>query len=344
MNHLLVTGGAGFIGSFFARRCLHQSIPTTVIDKLTYAGHLPNLPDTNEPNLKIVVADINDTQTIERELFTQSISAVVNFAAESHVDNSIHSPGDFINTNVVGTFRLLEAARSYWRGLGPSEKSSFRFLHVSTDEVFGELEATGKFTESTPYDPNSPYSASKAASDHLVRAWHRTYGLPTIVTNCSNNYGPRQFPEKLIPRIILCALNEQPMPVYGKGENIRDWIHVEDHCEGIWLALTRGEPGKTYCLGGNSERRNIDVVNAICQIMDELKPRNGGKSYRDLITFVEDRLGHDWRYAIDDTHSQQAIGFRRKYENFESGLKETIKWYLDNPGWIQSVLEKGGKK
>jgi dTDP-glucose 4,6-dehydratase len=340
---ILVTGSAGFIGSNFVRIVAPKTARLIILDKLTYAGHRPNIPP-NSSRIKFVQHDICDFDVLLELIKSESIDQVINFAAESHVDNSIKGPEVFVQTNVVGTFRLLEAVRHYFQELSLDVKKNFRFLHVSTDEVFGELGETGKFSETTPYDPSSPYSATKAASDHLVRAWHKTYGLPTIVTNCSNNYGPRQFPEKLIPRMILCSLNEQPLPVYGRGENIRDWIHVEDHCQGIWLALTKGTPGETYCFGGNSERRNIDVVTGICQIMDELKPRASGKSYRDLITFVEDRLGHDWRYAIDDSKAQRELGFTRRYSKFEDGLMETVKWYLDNPEWIQSVLEKGSKK
>ncbi|MBK9039655.1 MAG: dTDP-glucose 4,6-dehydratase [Bdellovibrionales bacterium] len=342
---ILVTGAAGFIGSSFVKMPHFKGKTLIAVDSLTYAGHLPNLfPESENPQFLLSTSAIGDYATTLKLLQEHGVNTVVNFAAESHVDNSINGPEVFVQTNVVGTFRLLEAARHYFQELSLDAKKNFRLLHVSTDEVFGELGKTGKFSETTSYDPSSPYSATKAASDHLVRAWHKTYGLPTIVTNCSNNYGPRQFPEKLIPRMILCALNEQPLPVYGRGENIRDWIHVEDHCQGIWLALTKGTPGETYCFGGNSERRNIDVVTGICQIMDELKPRANGKSYRDLITFVEDRLGHDWRYAIDDSKAQRELGFNRKFSKFEDGLKETVKWYLDNPEWIQSVLEKGSKK
>lgn len=342
---ILVTGAAGFIGSSFVKMPHLKSKTLIAVDSLTYAGHLPNLlPESENPQFLLSTSSIEDYATTLNLLQEHGVNTIVNFAAESHVDNSINGPEVFVQTNVVGTLRLLEAARHYFQELSLDAKKNFRFLHVSTDEVFGELGETGKFSEITPYDPSSPYSATKAASDHLVRAWHKTYGLPTIVTNCSNNYGPRQFPEKLIPRMILCALNEQPLPVYGRGENIRDWIHVEDHCHGIWLALTKGTPGETYCFGGDSERRNIDVVKAVCEIMDELKPRANGKSYRELITFVEDRLGHDWRYAIDDSKVQRELGFTRRYSKFEDGLLETVKWYLDNSEWIQSVLAKGSKK
>lgn len=344
MKNILVTGAAGFIGSNFVRQIVGQASKVVVLDSLTYAGFLPNIKDLVESK-QIVFhqGSIGDFGLCRELLGEYQIDCVANFAAESHVDNSINGPEVFVQTNVVGTFRLLEAARHHYSGLSTGEKAQFRFLHVSTDEVFGELGDTGKFSESTPYDPSSPYSATKAASDHLVRAWHHTYGLPTIVTNCSNNYGPRQFPEKLIPRMILCALNEKPLPVYGKGQNIRDWIHVEDHAAGVWLALSKGEPGATYCFGGNSERKNIDVVMSICRIMDEVKPRANGASYSELITYVEDRLGHDWRYAIDDTNAQRSLGFVRRYKNFEEGLRETVRWYLDNPQWVEAVVQKGGK-
>lgn len=342
---IVVTGGAGFIGSNFVRMLAREGKQTLVVDSLTYAGHLPNIQDLIENGLCFTEQrSILEGEAIRELLVAREARAIVNFAAESHVDNSINGPEVFVSTNVLGTFKLLEAARSYYSQLKGEAKERFRFIHISTDEVFGELGESGKFSETTPYAPSSPYSATKAASDHLVRAWHKTYGLPTIVTNCSNNYGPRQFPEKLIPRMILCALNEKPLPVYGKGENIRDWIHVDDHCHGISLALNNGRPGSTYCFGGNSERRNLDVVTGICQIMDEIRPRTQGRRYRDLITFVTDRAGHDWRYAIDDSFAQLQLGFKRKYVNFESGLKETVEWYLSNPTWVQSVLDKGGKQ
>lgn len=339
----IITGGAGFIGSNFVRMLVERDQQAIVVDSLTYAGHIPNIESLlNGKGCRFSELSILDYDAILKLLFEHQVEGIVNFAAESHVDNSINGPEVFVNTNVVGTFKLLEAARKYYSELKGESRDKFRFLHVSTDEVFGELGETGKFSETTPYAPSSPYSATKAASDHLVRAWHKTYGLPTIVTNCSNNYGPRQFPEKLIPRMILCALQEKPLPVYGKGENIRDWIHVEDHCQGIWLALTKGVPGGTYCFGGNAEKRNIDLVRDLCHIMDELRPRSNGESYSELISFVTDRAGHDWRYAIDDTLAQTQLGFKRKYASFESGLKETIKWYLENDEWIQSVLNKGG--
>lgn len=346
MRNILITGAAGFIGSTLSRLAQEHG-RCVLFDKLTYAGFLGNIEDlitpedkSSHPNTVFIQGDINDLELVYKTLREHKITDIMNLAAESHVDNSISGPAAFIEANIQGTFCLLEATRKYWLELSPSEKSTFRFLHVSTDEVFGELGETGYFTERTPYSPNSPYSASKAASDHLVRAWHHTYGLPTIVTNCSNNYGPRQFPEKLIPRIIDCALQGLPLPVYGKGENIRDWIHVEDHAIGLLLALTRGGPGETYCFGGRAERKNIDVVKAICGALDTLRPRANNKKYAELIQFVTDRLGHDWRYAIDDTKSEGKLQFTRQYKSFEDGLLQTIKWYLDNKSWIEKVKNR----
>lgn len=337
----LITGPAGFIGSTLSEMA-SSSGPCVLFDKLTYAGYLGNIEKLIAPtkNVHFVQGDICDYELVLKTLKQYKVTAIMNLAAESHVDNSIKGPKPFIDTNINGTFTLLEAARNYWSELNATEKSKFRFLHVSTDEVFGELGATGHFTESTAYSPNSPYSASKAASDHLVRAWGHTYGLPTLVTNCSNNYGPRQFPEKLIPRMIECALAGQKLPVYGKGENIRDWIHVEDHAAGLLLALRKGEVGGTYCFGGRSERRNIDVVKAICKILDEARPLTDGRKYESLISFVEDRAGHDWRYAIDDSKAENELGFVRKYKNFEEGLKQTVNWYLDNSEWIKQVQSR----
>jgi len=335
---LLITGAAGFIGSSFLRQCLKKSYTCVVVDKLTYAGRIENI-DGLIDNQKCFFekVDICDFQSIQSLFEKHSPMGVVHLAAESHVDNSISGPKVFIETNIIGTFNLLESARSYFQKLSFEQQKLFRFLHVSTDEVFGELGPEGKFSESTPYHPHSPYSSSKAASDHLVRAWGRTYGLPVIVTNCSNNYGPRQFPEKLIPKTVLNALQLKSIPVYGKGENVRDWIHVDDHAAGVLLAYEKGYNGDTYCLGGNSERQNIQVVKSICQILDRKKPRQDGKSYQELITFVADRLGHDARYAIDDSHAVRTLGFERKFTAFESGLEATIDWYLENSQWIKSI-------
>ena len=331
---LLVTGAAGFIGSGFVRLALAQEYKIIVLDKFTYAGRTENIQELNSnPHFTLVKGDICDYELVDSLFQKNDFSGLVHFAAESHVDNSINGPKEFVKTNIEGTFNLLEVIRKRLTSLN----KDFRYIHVSTDEVFGELGSTGKFSEDTPYDPSSPYSATKAASDHLVRAWHRTYGVPAIITNCSNNYGPRQFPEKLIPRMILRALNGQSLPVYGKGENIRDWIHVEDHNRGVMLALQKGTPGDTFCFGGNSERRNIDVVKAICTLLDKLSPRSDGQSYQTQISFVEDRLGHDFRYAIDDSLAQKTLGFSRNFSDFESGLEATVKWYLENKNFYGEV-------
>jgi dTDP-glucose 4,6-dehydratase len=341
VRSILVTGAAGFIGSAFVREALKHGDKVIMYDALTYAGHMPNIESCLKPGrCEFVKGDIRDFDAALATLRTHAITHLVNFAAESHVDNSIHGPKPFLETNIMGTFSMLEAARTYWSELLESDKSSFRFLQVSTDEVFGELEDEGYFTEESSYQPNSPYSASKAASDHLARAWAHTYKLPVVITNCSNNYGPRQFPEKLIPRMITCALAEKPLPVYGKGANVRDWIHVEDHAAGVWTALTDGTVGESYCFGGRSERRNLEVVQTICSILDELRPRTGGQKYSELISFVTDRAGHDWRYAIDDSKSETKLGFSRKYKHFEDGLRQTVRWYLDNGDWLTSVQEK----
>lgn len=345
MKTIIVTGAAGFIGSNFVEIALAKGYRVIGYDALTYAGHLENVEQFQaNPNFKFIHANILDAAAFEKALREFNVTMVAHFAAESHVDKSISGPGAFIETNVNGTFALLTASRAYYESLTGDAKKDFRFLHVSTDEVFGTLGATGKFTETTPYAPNSPYSASKAASDLLVRAWFHTYQLPTIITNCSNNYGPKQFPEKLIPHMVLCALQGKPLPVYGKGDNIRDWIHVKDHGRGILLALEKGVPGETYCFGGNSERTNLDVVHSLCAILDELKPQAGGKSYRDLITFVTDRPGHDFRYAIDDSKAQKELGYVHHYKNFEDGLRETIAWYLSNMEWSKKVTAKPGVK
>lgn len=322
MKTLLVTGGAGFIGSAFCKIAVHRGFKIICLDALTYAGNIGNVEQLFGEKFEFVKGDIRDFVLLEQIFSGREVSAIVHFAAESHVDNSIQGPRVFVDTNVVGTLQLLEISRKYCR-----DRRDFRFIHISTDEVFGDLGAEGRFTERSPYAPNSPYSATKAASDHLVRAWNRTYGVPTIITNCSNNYGPRQHREKLIPRMIHQALLGQPLPVYDRGENIRDWIHVEDHCEGILLALAEGRIGSTYCFGGNSERRNIDVVKTICRILDEKVPRRNDLSYAELIRFVEDRPGHDFRYAIDDSLAKSELGFKQKH-SFETGLTQTIDWYL----------------
>ena len=333
---ILVTGGAGFIGSNFVLDWLAASDePVVTLDKLTYAGNLANLAGlASDPRHTFVHGDIADRDLVERLLAEHGVRAIVHIAAESHVDRSIHSPEDFVATNVVGTFRLLEAARAHWAALSPAPRAAFRFLHVSTDEVYGTLGATGAFSETTAYAPNSPYSASKAGSDHLVRAWHETYGLPVVTTNCSNNYGPYHFPEKLIPLMILNGLGGKPLPVYGDGLNIRDWLFVEDHARAIRAVLERGRVGETYCVGGRAERTNLDVVNTLCALLDELHPE--GAPHARLITFVKDRPGHDRRYAIDCSKLETELGWKQQ-ETFESGLKKTVQWYLSNPEWVQGV-------
>lgn len=337
---VLVTGGAGFIGSCFIRQAAARGERVIVLDALTYAGHKENLDGPECKNVEMVVGNIGDGKLVRDLLSRHEIDTLVNFAAESHVDRSIDAPGDFIETNIKGLFNLLNASLAHWSDLPEARKKSFRVVQISTDEVYGSLGQTGKFSETTPFAPNSPYSASKAAGDHLARAWFHTYGLPTITTNCSNNYGPRQFPEKLIPHMIACAVAGKPLPVYGDGGNIRDWIHVEDHCSGISLAIEKGKPGETYCFGGNAERNNLDVVKMICQQLDRMQPRGDGKPHESGIAFVKDRLGHDRRYAIDDTRAQKELGFTRKF-NFEKGLGDTVRWYLDNSAWCKSVLGKG---
>ncbi len=336
---ILVTGGAGFIGSNFASACLGRSSePVLVLDKLTYAGNMENLAAwAHHPRLIFVRGDIGDGAAVDQLLAHHRPRAIVHFAAESHVDRSIHGPGEFITTNVNGTFALLEAARGYWSQLSGAERDAFRFLHVSTDEVYGSLgEKDPPFTESTPYAPNSPYSASKAASDHLVRAYFHTYGLPVLTTNCSNNYGPFQFPEKLIPLMILTAVRQAPLPVYGDGKNVRDWLHVDDHCSAILTVLKSGKPGEVYNIGGNSERANIEVVRRLCGILDELRPRANGASYAELISFVKDRPGHDRRYAIDSSKIARELGWQPKY-SFEDGLRKTVEWYLAHSAWVEHV-------
>jgi len=334
---ILVTGGAGFIGANFVLDWFERSTESIVnLDKLTYAGNLGSLASLADDERHIFVrGDIGDRTCVERLLAEHRPRAIVNFAAESHVDRSIHGPAAFIQTNVVGTFALLEAARAYWSDLSGTERSAFRFLHVSTDEVFGSLAPDDSpFVETTPYAPNSPYSASKAAADHLVRAYHHTYGLPALTTNCSNNYGPRQFPEKLIPLMIVNALAGRPLPVYGDGRNIRDWLYVGDHCAAIRTVLASGRPGETYAVGGNAEIANLDVVHTICDILGELVP---GRRYADLITFVEDRPGHDRRYAIDAAKIRRELGWTPA-ETFATGMRRTIAWYLDNNAWLAAVM------
>lgn len=336
MEHFLVTGGCGFIGSNFVHLATSQGYRVTNLDAMTYAGHTANLKDLKKPELHEHVEGRIEDEALVAKLFEKHrFDAVIHFAAESHVDRSITGPKDFITTNIMGTFNLLQCARQSMDKRTEAQKAQFRFIQVSTDEVYGELDETGYFTEESKYLPNSPYSASKAAGDLLARAWFQTYGFPVIVTNCSNNYGPRQFPEKLIPRMITQALAGQSLPVYGKGANVRDWIHVEDHCEGILLALRKGKLGETYLFGGGAERRNLDVVRTICSQLDELRPRANGK-YEELIEFVTDRLGHDHRYAIDDRKAVESLGFKRRH-TFEEGLQATICWYLENGTWLKEV-------
>jgi dTDP-glucose 4,6-dehydratase len=338
MRTWLVTGGAGFIGGCFVRMHVGDGTARIInLDKLTYAGHLGSLAGVDHnPLHSFVEGDIGDARLVGELLKTHRPQAIVNFAAESHVDRSIDSPRDFLLTNVLGTFELLTAARAYWEGLGGEEKRSFRFLHVSTDEVYGSLGPTGKFTETTPYAPNSPYSASKASSDHFVRAFHHTFGLPVLTTNCSNNYGPYQFPEKLIPLVTLNALEGKPLPVYGDGQNTRDWLFVEDHCRAITTVLERGRPGEVYNVGGDSERTNLEVVHAICASVDELRPGLAHSPCSSLITFVKDRPGHDRRYAIDAGKIRSELGWTPSV-TFEEGLRRTVQWYLENPAWVESV-------
>ena len=349
MKTLLVTGCAGFIGSNFVHTLLAGGREAKVInlDKLTYAGNLANLAALqNDPRHVFVQGDMGDRALVERLLQEHQPDAVVNFAAESHVDRSIHGPGDFIQTNVVGTFNLLEAVRAYWSALPATtvmasearpSQSSFRFLHVSTDEVYGTLSPTDPpFAETNAYEPNSPYSASKAASDHLVRAWHHTYGLPVLTTNCSNNYGPYHFPEKLIPLVIHNALAGKPLPIYGDGQQVRDWLYVEDHCRAILRVLEAGTLGETYNIGGCNEKANLDVVRTLCAILDELKPRADGEPYASQITYVKDRPGHDRRYAIDARKIERELGWKPQ-ETFETGIRKTVQWYLDHADWVDNV-------
>lgn len=336
---ILVTGGAGFIGSNFVLDWLAQSSePVLNLDKLTYAGNLENLASLQGDARHVFVqGDMGDRALVERLLAEHQPRAVLNFAAESHVDRSIHGPEDFIQTNIVGTFRLLEAVRAYWSALPEAKKTAFRFLHVSTDEVYGTLGPDDPpFAETNRYEPNSPYSASKAASDHLVRAWHHTYGLPVLTTNCSNNYGPYHFPEKLIPLMIVNALAGKSLPVYGDGQQVRDWLYVRDHCSAIRRVLEAGQPGQTYNIGGWNEKPNLEIVRTICTLLDELRPRADGRSYREQITHVADRPGHDRRYAIDARKIERELGWKPA-ETFETGIRKTVQWYLDHPEWVQRV-------
>ena len=337
MQCQLVTGGAGFIGSCYVLRARRAGVRVINLDKLTYSGNMENRASLSGDKDHIFIqGDIGNAELVRHLLAVWKPDAIINFAAESHVDRSIIDPDAFVRTNVLGTCSLLRTAKDWWLTLSEQEKARFRFLHISTDEVFGALRpGDPAFTETTPYSPNSPYSASKAASDHFVRAFHETYGLPILITNCSNNYGPRQFPEKLIPLVMLNALAGKPLPVYGTGENIRDWLHVEDHCAAIELVLKAGRTGESYNIGGNSERANIEVVRAICAILDELAPAETGK-HADAIHFVADRPGHDFRYAINCSKLERELGWKAAYR-FEDGLLETIKWYLANPDWVQNV-------
>ncbi|CAG0956550.1 dTDP-glucose 4,6-dehydratase [Gammaproteobacteria bacterium] len=336
----LVTGGAGFIGGNFVLRQMQKETHQIInLDALTYAGNLDTLECVKDhPGHVFVLGDIGDRSLLDYLLARYEPNAIVNFAAESHVDRSIDSPEAFIQTNVLGTFQLLEAARHYWRSLPKECADTFRFLHVSTDEVYGSLGETGKFTETTPYQPNSPYSASKAGSDHLVRAYFHTYGLPVLTTNCSNNYGPYQFPEKLIPLMIHNAVNGKPLPVYGKGANIRDWLYVEDHCAAIEQVLEKGIPGEVYNIGGNNEKTNLEVVHTLCDLLDELLPSSPHAPHRNLITYVTDRPGHDLRYAIDASKITRELGWQPQ-ETFETGLRKTVQWYLANQDWTARVMD-----
>ena len=356
METLLVTGAAGFIGSNLAAAALADARgadrQVVVFDKLTYAGSLRNLERVaDDPRYTFVRGDIADREAVRRVFAEHRPSAVLNLAAESHVDRSIDGPGAFVRTNVLGTFELLEAARLDLGGRPERERAGFRFIHVSTDEVFGSLGEAGRFREDTSYDPSSPYSASKAGADHLVRSWCRTYGLPAIVTNCSNNYGPYQFPEKLIPVMILNGASGLPLPVYGEGANVRDWLHVDDHCEGLLRVLRLGEPGQSYNFGGDAERTNLEVVEAVCSALEAEFPASenpslaakGAGSYRDLVTFVEDRPGHDLRYAVDAAKARRDLNWAPR-RDFETGLRETVRWYLDHPDWCEAVASGGERR
>jgi dTDP-glucose 4,6-dehydratase len=336
---VLITGGAGFIGANFVLDWVdHTDEKIINLDKLTYAGNMASLASLqNNPQHVFVQGDIGDDQLVPKLLAEHQPRAVLNFAAESHVDRSIHGPGDFIQTNIVGTFRLLESVRGYWQALAPDTQQQFRFLHVSTDEVYGSLSPQDPaFSETNKYEPNSPYSASKAASDHLVRAWHHTYGVPVLTTNCSNNYGPLHFPEKLIPLMIVNALAGKPLPVYGDGMQVRDWLFVKDHCSAIRRVLEGGQLGETYNVGGWNEKPNIEIVNTVCALLDEMRPRADGQSYATQITYVKDRPGHDRRYAIDARKLEKELGWRPA-ETFETGIRKTVAWYLDNAEWVANV-------
>ncbi len=335
---ILVTGGAGFIGSAVVRQAIRDGHEVVNLDSLTYAANLENVASvSNAPGYAFEQVDIRDRASLDRVFAAHKPDAVMHLAAESHVDRSIDGPGAFIETNVTGTYNMLEAARAYWTAQGKPE--DFRFHHISTDEVFGTLGETGQFTEDTPYDPRSPYSASKAASDHLVRAWHETYGLPVVLTNCSNNYGPFHFPEKLVPVVILNALHGRPIPVYGDGGNVRDWLYVEDHADALLLCLQKGEVGRSYNIGGENEARNIDLVRTICAHLDDLRPANAPHDW--LITFVTDRPGHDRRYAIDPTRIRTELGWRPSV-TVEEGLRRTVEWYLENEAWWRPLLDRDG--
>ena len=335
----LVTGGAGFIGGNFVLKAVADGVRVVNLDALTYAGNRDTLaPLQGNPDHVFVHGDIGDQALVARLLAEHRPDAVVNFAAESHVDRSIDGPGAFVQTNVVGTLALLEATRDHWKSLAGAARDAFRFLHVSTDEVYGSLGDSGRFSETTAYAPNSPYSASKAASDHLVRAFHHTYGLPVVTTNCSNNYGPFQFPEKLIPLVIAKAIAGEPLPIYGDGKNVRDWLYVGDHCSAIRAVLERGRVGETYNVGGDAERQNIEVVNTICALLDQRRPRADGKPRDSQITYVKDRPGHDRRYAIDATKLKSELGWAPAH-SFEQGIAETVDWYLDNQDWVKRVLD-----